>query len=363
MQKGYLPQLSIQAQATYQSEVTKVPLQIPGVDMPSLSKDQYKAYAEVNQLLYDGGSISTRKQQEQSDAAIQEQQVKADLYQLRERINQLFFGVLLIDEQLKQTNLLIGDLELGYHKVAASVQHGTAFRSNAAAIRAEILSARQHITELQAGRKAYTDMLAVFTGMPVTENTVLIKPLPVMPSMEIRRPELLLFEAQVKGLDVQKRSLQATTPRVGLFVQGGYGRPALDMLNNDFRAYYIGGIRLSWSPSAFYTLKNKKAQIDIGKAEVATQRETFLFNTDIALRQQNAEIGKYVQLMATDSQIIALRNQVKEAALAQLENGVITGNDFLKEVNSENQARQNKILHEIQLLMAQYNRQTTTGNE
>ena len=163
--------------------------------------------------------------------------------------------------------------------------------------------------------------------------------------------------AQNKLLTVQ------TLPKLSLFLQGGFARPGLDLLSNNFAGYYIGGIKLTWSPSLFYTLKNSRALIDISRKNLAVEKETFLFNTNLTVKQQDADIGKYEQLLASDDRIIDLRTKVKNTAMAQLENGVITSNDFLIDVNDENQARQNKILHEVQLLMTQYNQQTTTGNQ
>ncbi|WP_118972907.1 TolC family protein [Taibaiella koreensis] len=364
LQKGYLPQVSAYAQASYQSAVTEIPVQLPGVALPSMSKDQYKAYAQIDQLLYDGGNIKLQKERSETDAATTGQQLTADLYQLRDRINQLFFGILLTDEQLKQNALLIVDLQLGLKKVQAAVDNGTAFRSNADLISAEVLTAGQQATTLQTTRKAYTDMLSQFINRPVNESTILtIPPVPATDN-NIKRPELATWDTRLKGLDVQNRLLTSSTlPKIGLFLQGGFGRPGLNMLNNSFEGYYIGGLRLSWSPSSFYTLKKKRAAIDVSRQEIAVQKETFLFNTSLTVKQQDQEMDKYQQLLASDDAIVDLRSRIKTAAMAQLEQGVITGNDFLKEVHDEDRARQNKLLHALQLLMTQYNRQTTTGNQ
>lgn len=364
LHKGYLPQLSANAQATYQSATTEVPLHLPGVSIPVISKDQYKAYAQADQVLYDGGAIATQKELQKNNAVVARQQLAAELYQLKARINQLFFGILLVNEQLKQNNLLAADLQLGLNKVQASVTNGTAFRSSADLIRAEILSIQQQAIELKASRKALTDMLGQFTGQTIPDTAILIRPAPVHLSDHIKRPELAVFEAQQQLLRTQDKLLTVNTlPRLGLFVQGGYGRPALNMLSNKFEGYYLGGLRATWSPSVFYTLKRKRAEIQISHQEIAVQQENFLFNTTLTVKQQNADISKFQQLLTADDEIIRLRSQVKTAALAQLENGVITSNDFLKEVNDEDRARQNKLLHEVQLLIAQYNQQTTTGNQ
>jgi len=364
IQKGYLPQLNVSGQATYQSAVTSIPIKVPGINIPTISKDQYKLYGEVDQVLYDGGQIAHQKEMQKTNEATQQQQLNADLYQLKDRINQLFFGILLADEQIKQNDMVVKDLQLGENKILASIKNGTALRSNGDVIHAQILTNKQHTIEIRASRKAYTTMLSLFIGKTIDEGTILVKPQPVTPSHDINRPELLVYEQQNKNLDVQNELLTSKAlPKLSLFFQGGMGRPALDLLSNNLDAYYIGGIRLTWSPSVFYTLKKERALIDINRKTLDVQKETFLFNTNLTVKQQDAEIDKYQQLLASDDEIIGLRSKVKTTAMAQLENGVITSNDFLTEVNDEDQARQGKILHEIQLLMAQYNQQTTTGNQ
>ena len=364
IQKGYLPQLNINGQATYQSAVTAIPIKLPGVNIPTLSKDQYKLYGEFDQVVYDGGAIKQQKQLQKATEAVNQQQLETDLYQLKDRINQLFFGVLLVDQQLKQNDLVIKDVQLGYDKIQALIKNGTAFRSNGDVLLAELLQNKQQSINLHASRKAYTDMLSLFIGKTVDETTMLVKPQPVNPSREINRPELQGYDQQGKNLDVQNKLLTVQTlPKLNLFLQGGVSRPGLNFLSNSFDTYYIGGIRLTWSPSVFYTLKKSRALIDINRKSLDVQKETFLFNTNLTVKQQDADMGKFQRLLASDDEIIDLRTRVKNTALTQLENGVITTNDFLTNVNDENQARQNKILHEVQLLITQYNQQTTTGNQ
>jgi len=360
LRKGYLPQFSVNAQATYQSAVTQVPLSIPGVNIPTMNKDQYKATVQLDQVIYDGGEIAKQKELQKSNEVVSRQQLQADLYALKDRVNQLYFGILLADEQLKQNDLMLADLQLGLKKTQAALDNGTAFRSNADLINAEILATQQHNIEIASSREAYARMLSMFIGVPVDRVE---KPAALAVTDSIHRPELLSFAAQEKSLRLQDQLLTVSTrPKIGFYIQGGYGRPGLNMLDNSFQAYYLGGIRFSWSPSAFYTLKKKRALINVSEQEIAVQKETFLFNTAMTVQQESEAVNKYQQLMRSDDAIIKLRAQVKTAAIAQLENGVITGNDFLKEVNDENLARQNKSLHEMQWLLSQYNQQTTTGN-
>ncbi|HYG37221.1 MAG TPA: TolC family protein [Cytophagales bacterium] len=361
--KGYLPQFSIHGQATYQSDVTQIPIELPGMEIPTVSKDQYKIYGEVNQTLYDGGKIKNEKKKEEANTRTEEQKLEVELYKLKDRINQLYFGILLMDEQLSQTNLLKNDIELGIKNAQALVNNGSAFKSSVDRLKAESLKVNQKAIELKALRKAFAEMLGLFINTTLNENTILVKPEFLIPSQEINRPELQLFNYQLQGLDVRQKMIGSRNmPKLNFFFQGGYGKPTFNFLSNDFDTYYIGGIRLNIPLSGLYTLKDEKALIGLGKDQIQVQREVFLFNTRLSLSQQNMEIAKLEALLATDNEIIELRTSIKNTASSQLKNGVITTNDFLEEVNAENNARQSKILHEIQLLMAQYNQKNTSGN-
>jgi len=363
-EKGYLPQISILGQATYQSAVTefKLPVSLPGVEFPTISKDQYKVYAEVNQSIYDGGAIRTQKQAHEMNAVVEDQKLEVELYKLNERINQIFFGILMLDEQIKQNALLKKDIELGISKVQALISNGTAFKSNGYTLQAELLKTDQRATELTANRRAYLDMLGLFINENLDDATVIVKPAGSTASDQINRPELRLYDYQNQSLDIQNRLLNVRNkPKLNFFFQGGAGRPALNILNNGFDPYYITGIRLNWSLSGLYTLKNDRELISNNRQSIQIQRETFSYNTNLILKQQNADVTRLQRLLATDDDIIALRDNIKTTAAAQLENGVINTNDYLREVNAGDQARLNKIVHEIQLLTSQYNLQATLG--
>jgi outer membrane protein TolC len=350
IEKGYWPQININAQASYQSDVTQLPIAMPGVK--PLSKDQYKAYADINQLIYDGGVINQQKELQKANAAIEQTKLESSLYQLKERINQLYFGALLIDEQIRQNNLLLSDIELGLKKVEALIANGTALKSSGDVLSADLLRNKQRIIELRNARKAFTNMLSLFVGKEISDQTVLIQPQAIVPIKQINRAELQTYREQGKVLDVQNRMLVTKTlPKVSLFLQSGLGRPALNMLSNSFEGYYIGGLRLTWSPSIFYTLKKERELIDLNRNSIDVQKETFLFNTSLILSQQETELNKYRELLQSDEEIIMLRTRIKTASIAQLENGVINSNDYLREANAENQARQNQAIHQLQTII------------
>ena len=361
--KGWLPQLSLNGQASYQSAVTQIPITLPNVNIPVLSKDQYRAYGEVYQPLTDGYSIQQQKLLATANAATEQQKLEVELYKLKERINQIFFGILLIDAQLQQTVLLKKDIQSGLDKVNALIANGTALKSSADILKAELLKTDQRTIELKASRKGYADMLAVFINRPVNDNTQMQTPIAATITTNIARPELQLYDAQKNSFAAQDKLITAKNlPRVGLFAQGGYGKPGLNLLNNEFAAYYIGGLKLSWNFTGFYTAKKEKAILKINQSTIDVQKETFLLNTNLVLTQQNSELSKYNELIGTDKEIIALREKIKQTSNSQLENGTLTSIDYLTYVNAEDQARQNMVLHQVQLLLAQYNYQTTSGN-
>lgn len=361
--KGFLPQISLNGQATYQSEVTQIKIPIPGVTVDPLNKDQYKILADISQLIYDGGMIKQQKAIQQYNESTEQQKMEVELYKLNERINQLFLGVLFLDEQLKQVELVKSDLNNGIRRVEAQVNNGVAFRSNLNLLKAELLKADQRIIELQSTRKGLLDVLSLFINQPVPENTKLEKPqIKSNLTPDIIRPELQLFSSQQKLLGSQLGMIDAKNkPRASFFWQGGYGRPGLNFLKNDFAFFYTTGVRLSWSFGGLYTRKNEKKILELNRKTIDIQKDVFLLNTNTQLKQQQSEIDKLQKLVSTDQEIIDLRIKVKEAAKAQLENGVITANDYLREVNAEDQARQSLITHQVQLIQAQINYQTISG--
>lgn len=363
LQKGFLPQVNISAQASYQSAVIDFPVTLPGLNFENPSKDQYKLVADVNQLIYDGGVIREQKQLQLLNAATEEEKLQVDLYKLRDRINQLYLGILYLDEQLKQVELVRMDLESGINKVDAQVKNGVAFRSNLNVLKAELLKNQQRVIEIHSSRKGFTDALGLFIGKSLPANIELDRPAFPDPNKEIARPELKMFESQSMLIGQQEKLINSKNlPKASLFVQGGYGKPGLNPLKNGFDAWYIGGIRFNWSLAGLYTKKKEKEIVDINKRIIDLQKESFLLNTNTQLSQQESEIEKLKQLIATDMEIISLRSSVKEAAKAQLDNGVITANDYLREVNAEDQARQSLITHQLQLLQAQINYNTISGN-
>lgn len=362
--KGTWPQLNVVGISSYQSDVTTLPIKLPNIDVPVPGKDQYKLYGEISQPITDLFVIKDQKNLIEVSAEVEKQKVEVELYKLKERVNQLYFGILLIDAQLKLTELLKKDIQTGMDKTKAAIANGVAIKSSLDILKVEMLKANQKTIELKATRNGYAEMLQLFTSQAIYQSTILETPeRHTLYTPVTKRPELTLFDCQVRSEMIKGKMLTYKNyPRISLFLQGGVGKPALNMLSNDFKGYYLGGLRMNWNFSGFYTKKNDWLLHMRSRETIEVQREAFLFNTNIILKQQEAEMSKYDDLIASDKEIIQLRESITTTAKNQLENGTVTMNDYLLYVNAENQAKQNLKLHEIQSLMAWYNYQTTGGN-
>lgn len=364
--KGIYPQFQVNGSATYQSDVTKISFPpVPGLNLniPTVSKDQYKLYGEVSQTLTDFGINRQRRTISRTDAELQQENLNTQLYQLKDRINQLFFGILLIDEQLEQNDLAAKDIQTGINNVQAAIQNGTGYISSLNKLKAELLKTGQQAVELRATRKAYTDMLTLFIDQPVTETTQLVKPTPPGLTNTINRPELKAYDLQIQSYAEQSRLTKLDLyPQLSAFFQGGMGKPnPVNFLSTNLSGYYLTGIRLTWNIGSSYTYKKDQLINRNNQELIKAQRNTFLFNTQLTLDQQTNDITKYQQLINNDDEIVNLRESVSKTSGVQLQNGVITANDYLLDINATSQARQDRAVHEIQLLLSQYNHQTTAG--
>ncbi len=363
LSKAYLPQLSFTGKASYQSDVTEIPVgHIAGLDIDTPSKDQYQIQAEINQTIWDGGVTSSKKALQRASREVDEQQLETDLYTVKDRVNSLFFGALLCEEQINRNELLQEQLLLNLQQIQVGIEGGVANAADLDAVEVTLLQAYQQKDEYIYSLRAYKDMLSLFTGEDLRHQS-LIKPAPVFASAEIRRPELTLIEArssyleqQIKGLDTDLR------PRFNAFVQGGYGLPGLNMLSSELEPYYIAGVRLSWNLTPWYTRRNSQRLLRNSQQELQLNRETFLLNTRMDFTRQREEEEKQRALMQHDDEIIRLRGNIRKASELKLENGTLTATDLMRDVLHEHEARLQKVGHEIQWLKSLYDMKTTTNN-
>jgi len=372
--KEWLPQVSASAQATYQSDFTEFPDKIEdfystmGLDMKGLKKDQYRVGIDVQQTVYDGGSISNQKKIAREQGRVQTAQTEVNLYQVRKRVNDMYFSLLLLEEQIQLNRDLQELLAGNERKLESMVRGGTAAESDWQSVKAERLNTVQKATELESQKRMLRTMLSTFCGIEV--NT-LVKP--VIAAKEPQqftknlRPELRALDAQIGLLNAQEKALNsALMPKLGIFAQGFYGYPGLnmfeDMMSHDWRLNGLVGARISWNIGALYTRKNDKAKIQLQREQTETNREVFLFNNNLEQIQQNESIMRFRKLMADDDEIISLRSAVRIAAESKLSHGIIDVNDLMREIHQENAARLQQSIHEIEMLKEIYDQKFTTNN-
>lgn len=362
--RAWLPQLSLSAQATWQNEVPEFPkalsgmLSQAGVTIPGLKKDQYKVGIELNQTIWDGGKSNADKRLARTEAAEQRAMTDVDLYTLKKRVNELYFGILLLEEKLSQTYRTIALLESNLDKMRSLVTNGTALASDADAVEAELLTVRQQATQIEASRTSYRKMLELFIGEPLQGN--LLRPeFEEMATTELTRPELALFDARKKTLSAREALIKSSTrPKFGFFAQGYYGYPSMDyfasMMSNEWRWNLLTGIRMSWNFGTYYTKKNSLNKLRTAQQSIDLQRDAFRFETNLQVAQETGDIARLRKTIADDARIVSLRQSVREAAESKLRNGIIDTNDLLQKITDEAAARSAQSVHEIELLKALY---------
>lgn len=369
--RGWLPQIAATAQATLQSDVTAFPEEMQamyrqmGINMEGLKKDQYRLGIDISQTLYDGGAISSQKEVARRQGDVESAQTEVDIYKVRKRVNELYFGLLLLDEQMAANRSLQQVLEANERKLASMVKNGTAAESDYKSVKAERLNVVQQKTALQSQRQTMGRMLSVLCGMEVAAPVKPALPAGVQPSA-VGRPELRAFDARLRLADAREKALDAALmPKVGVFAQGFYGYPGLnmfeDMMHRQWSLNGIVGARLSWNIGALYTRKNDKAALAMQRSLLNVQRETFLFENKLEQLQQDENVERYRKLMADDEEIVALRSDVRKAAESKLAHGIIDVNDLVREINAENNARVQQSMHEVEMLKEIYNRKYTVG--
>lgn len=371
IQKGWLPQVSASAQATLQSDVPAFPdefqklYQQMGITMEGLERDQYRVGIDVQQTVYDGGSIKSQKEIARRQGELQSRQNEVTMYNVRRRVNEMYFSLLLIDEQIQLNADLQTVLEGNEKKLAAMLKGGTASESDWQNVKAERLNVVQKMTGLKSQRTALVRMLSTFCAMEVNR---LVKPeIPENIGSTVNlRPELKTIDAQLRLADAKEKALDATLmPRLGVFAQGYYGYPGYnmfeDMTGRKLSWNGIIGARLTWNIGALYSRKNDKAKLQAERETAEANRERFLLDNKMEQIQQNENISRYRQLMIDDEEIISLRSSIRKAAESKLAHGIIDVNDLVREINSENKARVEQCIHEIEMLKEIYNLKITTG--
>ena len=371
--KAWLPQVSATAQATYQSDVMSWPDQMQtmlnqmGLDVKGLKRDQYRIGIDVNQTVFDGGRTRSQQEVARRQGNVQAAQTEVDLYAVRQRVNEMYFGLLLMDDQIKLNKDLQELLAASESKLASMYKRGTAAESDYNNVKAERLKVAQQLTAMESQRRALATMLGAFCGIEV--NNVM-KPVltPTDATFDVnRRPELRLIDSQLLLADAQEKLLDSSLlPHLSVFASGYYGYPGYnmfeDMMGHDWSLNGMVGARLTWNIGSLYTRKNDKSKIQLQRQAAENSRDVFLYNNRLEQLKHSEEVERYHQLISADDEIISLREKVRHAAESKLSHGIIDVNDLVKEINSENAARVQRSIHEIELLKSVYDLKYTTNN-
>ena len=372
--RNYLPRISISAQASYQSEVVEFSPEIQnmfstfGVNYAGIDKDQYRATIELQQNIWDGGISKAQRKKAEAEGTSSARSIETEIYSVNERIDQLYFGILILKARQEQNIKLRELLKSNCDKIEGMLRNGTATQSDYDAVRAEQLAAEQDYRRITASCKAYCNMLSLFTGKEISPDTEFILPEAIYdPDAENRRPELSLIDARISELDAEEFALKrASNPKIGAFAQGFYGNTGLnmfkDMMEHRWSANYIVGIKLQWDISQYYTRRNTKNKITLARQQLQNNKETFLFNSNIKKKEIEGEIDKMHEIMRKDDEIIKLRRAVREAAESKYRNGVIYISDLLREITLENNAEIDGKLNRIELAKEIYRLKTTLNN-
>lgn len=362
--KTYLPQLTLNGQATYQSAVTELPISIPHITIPTVDKDQYKATLDVTEIFYDGGLSSKQKKLEQVSLQSNLQKLETELYQLKDKVNTIYFGIIALQESKKLLLLQKEDLKNNLTKIESGVKNGAVLQSNADVLKAEIIKIEEQVIELESGITSGFNMLGDYMNTTISATAVLKLPETVIPKTDydITRPELKSFDLQQQTLDASKSLLNCRLiPRVSGFGELGYGRPGLNMLSNSFNSYYLVGAKVTWTLWDWNETKNEKQLIDIQSQMLNTQKDLFNQGIKLLLEKNISDIQKYQDLQEKDKEIIALRKNITLSSESQMINGTITATEYLTVKNEELQAKINLETHKIELVQAQIDYLTTKG--
>lgn len=367
--KGWLPQVSASAQATYQSDVASFPDRMQalydqiGLEMKGLKKDQYRVGIDISQTVYDGGAISSQAAIAREQGRVQAAQNEVNLYQVRQRVNEIYFALLLLEDQIRLNGDLQELLSGSEKKLASMEKGGIAAVSDYQNVKAERLNVVQQGVNLASQQRMLRTMLSTLCGIEVNDVQ---KPPVVEIGTGNNRPEMRLFDSQLRLADAQEKALNAALlPKLGVFAQGFYGYPGYnmfeDMMRHEMSLNGMVGARLTWNIGALYTRKNDKAKLQLQRELTESNRDVFLFNSNLEQLQLTEEIARYRQLMADDDEIISLRSSVRKAAESKLSHGIIDVNDLVREINQENAAKVQRSMHEIQMLKKIYDNKFATN--
>ena len=363
---AWLPHLNISGKATWQSEVVEIPMDIPGMDI-NIPHDQYGLTAEFTQQIWDGGTSRSQKELAEAGAEVKKTQLETNLWSIRSRVQNVFLGIILIDKQLELNRLLRESLERSSEEVKSRMEAGVALPSDLDQVSVNILSCLQQRASLDADRKSYVKILGLLTGRDMTDVELAV-PQDAVNYVDDgardfgTRPEMAFYAAQLKQNEFQRRQLNTLiSPKLNLSLQGGYGRPGMNMLSGDFSGYFVAGLKLQWNIGDLYTRGLDKRKVNADAQKIDLTRKSFILNSSVEAEQKNNAILKARDVLEKDSEIIGLRQRIRASGENQYREGTIKMNDYLSMLDEEYKAKANESMHEVQLMMAVYDMKNTIG--
>jgi outer membrane protein TolC len=356
------PQLNLNGQATYQSEVTKVNVSIPGITIASPSNDQYKTYLDVKQTIYDGGTTEANRSLERSGLAADLQNFEVEIYSLHQEVNQFYFTTLLMKENEEVLKLKRSVLDERIRVLGSGFKNGVVTARDMDILKAERLLTEQQVKDIHAEKLSALGALGILTNQVLSDSTSLVEPVKIVKSNEIARPELKYFDLLGNKIDQSSQLLQKTrNPKIFGFGQAGYGRPGLNMLKNTFDPYYLVGLGLSWTVLDWHQTSRSRKILEVQKEMVGSQKASFDQNLSISLFKADEAIKKADQMLKIDEELVVMRTSIAKSSAIQLENGAITSADYIIDLNAATQAFVNQKSHKVQLLYAITNYNTLAG--
>lgn len=368
--RAWLPQIRLTGQATLQSSSTTLPerfqpfLELGGIEMPGMDKDQYMVAVEVSQNIWDGGLSKAQREMARAESVQEQRRLEVSLYAMQQKVDELYFGILLMDEQAGLLKASAEVLESNLERMKTYSKNGVATEADVDAVEAELLTARQSLEQVLYSRDSYRRMLELFIARPLSDNPLTRPEIPEIKSRSSAHPRLSLLDAMADKVEAQRRALNVSLmPNVNAFAQGYYGYPGMDMfksmMDDDCSFNALVGVRMSWNIGAFYTRGNNAAKLNAARQEIELQRELVLFDTDMELTRQEGEIERLRKAVRDDERIVELRRSIRKAAESGFENGTIDTTDLLRKINEERMAELGRSAHEIELLQAFYRLKTT----
>jgi len=360
-----LPQFDLTARASWQSDVTKLALSMPGFAGPEpLSKDQYKTYVDIRQKLFDGGVTKKKEELEQADRLVSKQQNETELYKIKETVNSLYFNALIIQENLRIVDLKRETLGERIKTVSSAVNNGVSLPNELDQLRAENLLTDQQKTELKSTQHTTLALLEIVTGSTITDQITFLKPTlsTIDINNDLKRPEIMLFTLQKSKLDKSVEVLtNSRKPFVYAFGQAGYGRPGLNMLDNNFADWYMVGAGLSWNIWDWHKSSRERSTVKLQKDIIETNLDNFNRSVKMSLKQEENNILKLKNLINSDEQLVSIKDQITKRSAVALENGAITSADYIRDLNAALQAKANLETRKVQLVQASVNYHTIKG--